>query len=117
MLSCGAHWISPSSKAFPVAKELGTVDVIYSEGEVGAQGEEVVLTAPVDADYECRDGRDILCLTNTETGEYQELDITDEVADGSYQDIITVFGWTCTVDLTVEGGSASFSFAVESAAQ
>lgn len=96
-------------------EEHEEVEVFYSMGGEASDNGENILISPIDAIYENREGRDYLCITNDETDETQEIDITDEMIDGVYQDTITALGWVCEVDLSVDGENVSMEFEVISA--
>lgn len=91
------------------AQDGDEVDVVYSVETVDP--DELPIPA-IEAKYENRDGADLLVFTNTGTGEIYELDITDELADGSYAGDLTVFDCDCRAELTMDGENVSLDFEV-----
>ncbi len=89
--------------------------VVEVEGESG-QVELVVgdvVVEPVLAEYQYKDGRDLLIFTETATGEILEMDITDQMVDGTYSGTVEVFGHMGFVELNVWEGTDCFTFKLE----
>lgn len=95
----------------------GRVDVLITDEQEAGEDADTCLVPDITAEYVDRDGAAILCFTNSDTGEVVELDITDELTDGRYQDTVTVFDCLCQVDLTANGETYSLSFSVEGFAE
>lgn len=92
----------------------GAEDVVYSlTADSEPNGTVVDLTFPVYAFCEYRQDRHILCINESGTGECMELDVTEELADGAYEDTITAFGYVCKVTLAGTGEDVSMIFTVE----
>lgn len=94
------------------AEGEGRVDVLYIDGEVDGDAQ-VQFVPDMDAAYEQRNGRDFLVVTNQDTGEVQELEITEKMVNGMYQDTMEIFGCICDVELEAGDGTYSLSFSVE----
>lgn len=91
------------------AQEGDKVDVIYSVDIVNP--DELPVPSIV-AEYENRDGADLLVFTCSKTGEVYELDITGELLDGSYAEDLVLFDCDCRVELTVDAEAVSLDFEV-----
>ena len=91
----------------------GRVDVCITDELEDGGDSDACLVPDITAEYVDRDGTAILCFTNGDTGEVVELDITDKLADGRYQDAVTVFDCICQVDLTANSETYSLNLAVE----
>lgn len=104
-------YMDEDGNIFVEATGDGSIEVICAEEGLG--GTDIATILDVDTAYEYKNGRDYLCFTNTATGETQELDVTDKLVDGKYQDTLNVFGYAVAVDLTVDGESTGLNFSIE----